>query len=90
MALTRADDVEQRVAPLDAAAQRALKDAQPRRQIEAGRRQRDLARATQLGSAFAGGTDGLVQRDRHLVVLDWLKTSAKCFYPLQIYHIGRR
>ena len=60
-----AHDVEQRVAALDAAAQRALKHAQPGRQVQTGRRERDLARATQLGSALTGGTGRLVQRDRH-------------------------
>ncbi len=58
-----ADDVDERVAAFDAAAERALKHTQPCREIEIRRRQRNFARATELGSAFSGRTGGLVERD---------------------------
>ena len=60
-----ANDVDERVAPLDPAAQRALKRPETRRQIEPGRRQRDVARAARFGSTFSGRPHGVIQRDRH-------------------------
>src|SRR5262249_22180009 len=60
-----ADDVEEGVAALDFAAERALEDAQLRRQIEAWRLQRDLAGAAQFRSAFPAGSDRMIERDRH-------------------------
>jgi hypothetical protein len=77
-----APDLDERIAPFDTTAQRTLKDAEPCGQIETGRRQRRFGRATHFGSAFCGGADGLIQRHWHPGGLDWLKTSAKWFYPL--------
>jgi len=56
---------DERIAPFDTTAQRTLKHAEPRAQIETGRRQRHFARATRFGSALSGGADGLVQRHWH-------------------------
>ena len=60
----RANDVDERLPALDAAAERALKHAQAHRQVEARRRQRDFARAAELGAAFARGSNRPVEGDR--------------------------
>src|SRR2546425_228026 len=60
----RAQDVEQRAATFNAASEHALKDAQPRRHVEARRRKGNLARAPQLRSALASRADRRIQRDR--------------------------
>ena len=61
----RAHDIDERITPFDAAAQRALEHAQPGREIQTGRRRTDLTRATQLRSALPRGTDGVKERGRH-------------------------
>jgi hypothetical protein len=59
-----ADDVEEGAAPFDEAAQRALKNAQPRREIKTRRGQRDLCRAPQLRSRFSRGARRAKERNR--------------------------
>ena len=62
----RADDVEQRVAPLDAAAQRALEHAQPGRPRVAGPRRRAMQRTRDAASIRScRRADGAMQRGRH-------------------------
>src|SRR5262249_35924284 len=65
----RAHDVHERVAALDAAPQRALEDAQTRRQVEAGRVRRDFGGAAELGPALARRSDRTIEGDwRHQAI----------------------
>ena len=55
-----ANDVEEGVAALDAAAQRALKHTQLGGEVEPRHGQRDFAGATELSSPLSSGPDGAV------------------------------